>query len=196
MSDKKNNIETENLKEENIQNQEITDSVEGNDEATLENIKEIKETTEPINELEKLKADLQESKDKYLRLYAEFENYRRRTAKEKIDNILNASEGVLKDLLPILDDFERAQKSMESSDDVNAIKEGIDLIFNKFENTVKNKGLKQMNAQGTNFDADLHECISQFDAGADKKGMVIDVVEKGYFLNDKVIRYAKVVVGS
>jgi molecular chaperone GrpE len=151
---------------------------------------------EPMSEVHKLEIDLAEAKDKYIRLYSEFENFRRRTAKEKIETIMNATEGLMKELIPVMDDFERAQKSMESSEDVKAIKEGIDLIFNKFQKTLSSKGLKPMESKDQVFDVELHECITQFAAGEDKKGTVIDEVEKGYFLNDKVIRYAKVVVGS
>jgi len=151
---------------------------------------------EPMSEVHKLEIDLAEAKDKYIRLYSEFENFRRRTAKEKIETIMNATEGLMKELIPVMDDFERAQKSMESSEDVKAIKEGIDLIFNKFQKTLFSKGLKPMESKDQVFDVELHECITQFAAGEDKKGTVIDEVEKGYFLNDKVIRYAKVVVGS
>jgi len=153
-------------------------------------------TADSLTEVQKLEAEVAEAKDKYIRLYSEFENFRRRTAKEKIDTIMNATEGLMKDLIPVLDDFERAQKSMETSEDVKAIKEGIDLIFNKFQKTLSSKGLKAMESKDQIFDVELHECITQFAAGDDKKGLVIDEVEKGYFLNEKVIRYAKVVVGS
>ena len=109
---------------------------------------------------------------------------------------MHATEGLMKELLPIMDDFERAQKSMETTEDIKAIKEGIDLIFNKLQKTLQAKGLKAMESKDQTFDVELHECITQFAAGDDKKGLVIDEVEKGYYLNDKVIRYAKVVVGS
>lgn len=154
------------------------------------------ETTEEINETDKLKAELAEAKDKYLRMYAEFENFRRRTAKEKIELIQTASEGVIKDLLPIVDDFERANKSLETATEVEAIKEGIALIFNKLQKTLQSKGVKPMEAKDQDFNPDIHESIAQFAAGEDKVGKVIDEVEKGYFLNEKVIRYAKVVVGN
>jgi molecular chaperone GrpE len=139
---------------------------------------------------------LADAKDKYLRLYSDFENFRRRTAKEKIEMIQNASEGLIKDLIPVIDDFERANKSFETVSEVEPLKEGISLIFNKLQKTLSGKGLKPMEVKDQDFDADLHECITQFAAGDDKKGKVIDEVEKGYFLNEKVIRYAKVVVGS
>lgn len=187
MSDNNNKTEDEIENESKAENQGLDNNLEENNKTT---------DAEPLNEVDKLKADVQEAKEKYLRLYAEFENFRRRTAKEKIDNILNASEGLLKEMLPVMDDFERAKKSMDESSDIEAIKEGIDLIFNKFQKTLTSKGLKPMVVKDTIFDAELHECITQFAVGDDKKGLVIEEVEKGYFLNDKVIRYAKVVVGS
>lgn len=169
---------SENLAEETAAESTVTDSAETEDkQAQLEN-------------------QLAEAKDKYLRLYAEFENFRRRTAKEKIETIQNASEGLIKELIPVIDDFERANKSFETVTEVEPLKEGISLIFNKLQKTLAAKGLKPMESKDQNFDVELHECITQFAAGDDKKGKVIDEVEKGYYLNEKVIRYAKVVVGS
>jgi len=142
-------------------------------------------------------SELAELKDKYIRLYADFENLRRRTAKEKLELVSTATEGLMVALLPVLDDFGRALKSAETTSDIDALKEGVQLIFNKFYKVLEAKGLKPMEAQGQVFDADLHESIAQFPApSSDQKGKVIDEVEKGYFLNDKVIRFAKVVVGS
>ncbi|MCL4159278.1 UNVERIFIED_CONTAM: hypothetical protein GTU68_049868 [Idotea baltica] len=140
--------------------------------------------------------ELAEQKDKFIRLYSEFENFRRRTAKEKIDTVLNATSGLIKELLPVLDDFERAQNSIETATEIEPIKEGVELVFSKLKKTLESKGLKPMDSKDADFDAEYHECITQFDGGVDKKGKVIDVVEKGYYLNDKVVRYAKVVVGS
>lgn len=141
--------------------------------------------------------ELAELKDKYLRLYADFENFRRRTAKEKLDLIGNANEGLLQALIPVVDDFERAMQSIEKTDDVAAVKEGVTLIYNKLFKTLENKGLKPMVSKGEPFNADLHESVTQFPAPTDElKGKVIDEVEKGYYLNDKVIRFAKVIVGS
>lgn len=157
---------------------------------------ETESTEEVLSEEERLSLELAEQKDKFIRLYSEFENFRRRTAKEKIDTVMNASEGLIKELLPVLDDFERAQQSFENAKDIEAIKDGVELVFGKLKRTLENKGLKSMESKGSDFDVELHECITQFDGGEDQKGKVIDEVEKGYFLNDKVIRYAKVVVGS
>lgn len=146
---------------------------------------------------DKTSSELAELKDKYLRLYADFENFRRRTAKEKLDLINNANEGVLKALIPVVDDFERAMQSIQTTDDVNAVKEGVELIYNKLFRTLEGKGLKPMVSKGEPFDADLHESVTQFPAPSDDlKGKVIEEIEKGYYLNDKVIRFAKVIVGS
>lgn len=138
-----------------------------------------------------------ELNDKFLRLYSEFDNYRKRTNKEKIDLIGSASAGVLKDLIPVLDDFERAIANNETAEDIAVVKEGFHLIYNKFKTTLESKGLKAMKSKGETFDSELHEAIANIPA-PDKKmtGKVIDDVEKGYYLNDKVIRYAKVVVGQ
>jgi molecular chaperone GrpE len=184
---------TEN-KQNPIEEQEVL-SEETITEEQSEQAKETEEVPE-VSAEEKLQGELAEMKDKYIRLYSEFENFRRRTAKEKTDLILNASEGVIKDLLPVLDDFERALQSFETTEDITAVKEGITLIHNKFNKTLSIKGLKPMEAKDTDFDPELHESITQFPAGDDKKGKVIDEVEKGYFINEKVIRYAKVVVGA
>lgn len=158
------------------------------------------ETTEEQNilsESDKASTELTDLKDKYLRLYADFENFRRRTAKEKVDLIANANEGLLVKLLPVLDDFERALKSAETTSDVNALKEGVHLIFNKFYKVLESKGVKSMESVGQVFNPDLHEAITQFPAPSDDlKGKVIDETEKGYFLNDKVIRFAKVILGA
>jgi len=149
--------------------------------------------TDPIK---KLKDDLAESKDKYVRLYAEFDNFRRRSAKEKLEMIQSANEQLLIALLPIADDFERAEKSFKDRNDKEA--EGFFLIQNKFKKTLEQYGVKAMLInQETEFNSDLHEAITQVPAPDEKlKGKIIDVVEKGYLLNDKVIRFAKVVVGS
>lgn len=150
-----------------------------------------------LSEFDKVTVELYDLKDKYVRLYADFENFRRRTAKEKIDLISNANEGLLVALLPVLDDFERALKSAETTSDVNALKEGVQLIFNKFYKVLESKGVKSMESVGQVFNPDLHEAITQFPAPSDDlKGKVIDETEKGYLLNEKVIRFAKVILGA
>lgn len=141
--------------------------------------------------------ELAELKDKYLRLYADLENFRRRTAREKLDLIGNANEGLLQSLIPVVDDFERAMQSIENTNDVTALKEGVSLIYTKLYKTLEAKGLKPMVSRGEPFNADLHESVTQFPAPSDElRGKVIDEIEKGYYLNDKVIRFAKVIVGS
>jgi molecular chaperone GrpE len=137
--------------------------------------------------------ELAEMKEKYLRLYSDFENFRKRTAKEKIDLIQTASAGLIVDLLPVIDDYERALANAPAGE----ISEGIQLIFAKISATLQTKGLKELPAKGEVFDAELHDCITQFPAPSDAdKGKVMEVVEKGYTLNEKVIRFAKVVVGN
>jgi molecular chaperone GrpE len=149
-----------------------------------------------IAELEKLKSELAEYKDKYLRLYSDFENFRRRVAKEKLDFLRTANEELVKSLLPVVDDFERAQKSLESNDNKDGYIEGVKLIHSKFVKTLESKGLKPMNVKGEKFDMEIHEAITQIPGEEENKGKIVDEVEKGYFLNDKVIRFAKVVIGS
>ncbi len=178
---------------------EVVNDIIDNETATNENQEAIEnEVVEvELTETEKLSAEVAELKDKYLRLYADFENFRRRTAKEKIDTISFANGELMKTILPTLDDFERGMASMETTTEIEPIKEGISLIYNKLFKTLESRGLKPMLAKGEVFNADLHESITQFAAPTDDlKGKVIDEIEKGYLLNDKVIRYAKVIVGS
>lgn len=147
------------------------------------------DNTEMIQELGQ---KLVEANDKYVRMYSEYENYRKRTNLEKADLILNGGKDVVKAVLPVVDDIERALQAM--GDEENA-KEGVQLIYNKLMNILSQKGLKPIEAKGCKFDENLHEAVTQFPAADEsQKGMVVDVVEKGYFLNDKVLRYAKVVV--
>ena len=149
-------------------------------------------------ELERLKTELGEAKDKYLRLYSEFENFRRRSAREKLDLVQSANQELMKDLLPVLDDFERANQSYSEDTDAKTVMEGMSIISNKFKKILEQKGIKPMASEpGIDFDPEIHEAITQIPAPEDKlKGKVVDVVEKGYYLNDKVIRFAKVVIGS
>lgn len=157
------------------------------------------EKSEEEPELERIKEELAESKDKYLRLYSEFENYRRRTSKEKLEMAQTANEDLMSSLLPILDDFERAQKSINDKEtDIKSVKEGFDLIYNKFNKILQQKGLSVMEGKkGMDFDPEIHEAITQIPSPKPKlKGKVVDVIEKGYLLKEKVIRYAKVVIGN
>ena len=157
---------------------------------------EDKEVEKNSSENEIQKED-QDFKEKYIRLYSEYENYRKRTAKEKIDLITNASENVIKELLPILDDFERAIDNNKNVEDARVIKEGFDLIYSKMHKGLINQGLKPMEANGKDFDSEIHEAITKIPAPNEKlKGKVVDVIEKGYQIHEKVIRYAKVVVGE
>jgi len=137
-----------------------------------------------------------ELNDKYLRLYSEFDNYRRRTAKERLDLMKSAGEDVFKVLLPVLDDFDRAMASMEKALEVAAVREGVVLIHQKLTKELSGRGLKPFDPKGEAFDSEVHEAVTQFPASDDMKGKVVDVLEKGYTLNEKVIRFAKVVVGA
>lgn len=159
---------------------------------------ETTEAAEPeLSAEEKLELELSEAKDKYLRLYSEFENFRRRNAKERVELIKTASSDLMTELLPTLDDFDRAIQANEKQEDIEAIKEGFSLISNKMIKTLAAKGLKLMETpKGTDFDAELHEAVTQFPAEEELKGKVIDTVEKGYYLGEKVIRFAKVVIGA
>jgi molecular chaperone GrpE len=147
---------------------------------------------------ELLKEELEKANDKYLRLFAEFDNFRKRTQKEKSDWISTASEDLIKKLLPVVDDFERAMTSLEKSGDLETLKQGIQLVQHKLLSTLEQQGLKAIeNPSGKELDTDLHEAITSISAPSEElKGKIIDQVEKGYRLNEKVIRYAKVVVGQ
>ncbi len=148
-------------------------------------------------EIAELKKELDDLRDKYVRLFADFDNAKKRMAKEKLELILTASKDVMKDVLPVLDDFERAQKAVANSTDVTAVKEGLNLVHTKLVNTLSSKGLKAMEAIGKDFEVEHHEAITEIPAPTpEQAGKVIDEVEKGYFLNDKIIRFAKVIVGK
>ena len=152
---------------------------------------------EPLNELDQAQADLAEQKDKFLRLMAEFDNYKRRTAKERMELIQTAGKDVIVSLLDVLDDCDRAEKQLSISDDIAVQKEGIQLVFNKIRSTMQAKGLVAMESIGKDFDVELHEAITEVPVpDAKQKGKVIDEVTKGYLLNEKIIRFAKVVVGK
>lgn len=168
-----------------------------------ENVEEQKEqadvaaTDEKDAKIKELQTKTDELNDKYLRLYSEYDNYRKRTAKERIELIQTAGEDVFKSLLPVVDDFERAIKSNAETTDVKTITDGVTLIYNKFKNTLAQKGLEEMKSQGETFNTDLHEAITNIPAPSDDlKGKVVDELEKGYTLNGKVIRFAKVVIGA
>lgn len=148
------------------------------------------------SELQKAQHEATEWRDKYFRLYAEFDNFRKRSVKERIELLGSASADVIKELLPILDDFDRAIKANETAVDIEAVKEGFSLIHQKLYRRLEQKGLKPVEATGKTFDTDFHEAITQVPAGDEMKGKVVDEVEKGYMLNDKIIRFSKVVIGQ
>ncbi|ULQ50665.1 nucleotide exchange factor GrpE [Flavihumibacter fluvii] len=157
----------------------------------------LNEPVKDASDIERLEVELAEMKDKYLRQFAEFDNFRKRTAKERLELIQTAGKEVIVQLLEVLDDADRAQKQMETSEDVKALKEGVQLVFNKLRNILNSKGLKPMLSIGQTFDADQHEAITEIPVPQENmKGKVIDEVERGYLLNDKIIRFAKVVVGK
>jgi len=153
---------------------------------------------EELSELDKKEIELKEMNDKYIRLYSEFDNFRRRTQKEKLDLYKTAGEEVFKSLLPVMDDFERALKSMEDTKDYESLKTGVDLIHSKLIRVFKSNGAEPMESSvGKVFDSEIHEAVTQIPAPSKKmKGKVVDEIERGYMLKDKVIRFAKVVVGN
>lgn len=174
----------------------IDDNIDQMDEDGESNIKDNGTVEDNLSEKEKLKQDLEKEKDKFLRLFAEFENYKRRTSKERIELFKTANQDVMAAMLPVLDDFDRAMNEIRKAKDKNLLK-GVELIHNKFSETLRNKGLEPMNVEaGDAFDADVHEAITQVDAPSDKlRGKIVDVVERGYKLGEKIIRYPKVVTG-
>ncbi|MEO6068889.1 MAG: nucleotide exchange factor GrpE [Chitinophagaceae bacterium] len=166
---------------------------------TDENIAGTQNLNEPLQddgEVDKLKNQVAELNDKFLRQLAEFDNFKRRTARERMELIQTAGKDVITDLLDVLDDSERAQKQLDAASGIDQIKEGINLVFTKLRTSLTSKGLKPMEVIGEEFDADLHEAITSIDAGPDMVGKVVAEVQKGYYLNDKIIRFAKVVVGK
>ncbi|MEQ8474222.1 MAG: nucleotide exchange factor GrpE [Marinoscillum sp.] len=181
-----NQQEKETLNKEEAAEQEVSEEAAPEDQQDPE-----------ISEVEKLQLEVSEAKDKYLRLYSEFENFRRRTAREKIELIGSANKDLVENLVPVLDDFERALKSMDENEEMKPAKEGTDLIYNKFKKVLEAKGLKKMEVnKGDEFNDDFHEAITQIPAGDELAGKIADVVENGYFLGEKVVRFAKVVTGA
>lgn len=148
------------------------------------------------DELEKLRNEVDEQKDKYLRLFAEFDNYKRRSAKERNEFTQTAGKEVIVSLLEVMDDCDRAEKQLKESNDMASLKEGIQLVFNKLRSTLQAKGVTAMDSVNADFDVEKHEAITEIEVPEKQKGKVVDVVEKGYYLNNKIIRFAKVVVGK
>lgn len=189
---RENNISMSEEKDlKNDQNEkELTDQV--TDEQVVEEVEEQEEPKVPTVE-----DKFNELNDKYMRIHAEFDNYRKRTNKEKVDIINTANAGMMRDLLSVVDDLHRANANNQNSDDIDSVKEGFNLIFNKLNSVLEAKGLTEMKAEGEVFDSEIHEALANVPAPNKKmKGKVIEAIEKGYLLNDKVIRYAKVVVGQ
>ena len=185
MAEELNVEETKDTAEEQPQNEQAEEAAPLTHEEELE------------KELEKAQEALEEQKDKYLRLSAEFDNYRKRTLKEKAELILNGGEKSLGSILPVVDDFERAIKTMETATDVNAVKEGVELIYNKFMAVLAQNGVKVIETKDQPLDTDFHEAIAVIPAPSEaQKGKILDCVQTGYTLNDKVLRHAKVVVGE
>lgn len=175
--------------------EDLQDNIAENEEAVVEETAEVE--IDELSAEDKLKEELGTEKDKFLRLFAEFENYKRRTSKERMELFKTAGQEVIVALLPVKDDFERALKELAKSDSDEMYK-GVQLIHNKFSETLKNKGLEEVGAKaGDVFDADIHDAVTQIAAPSKKmKGKLIDVIEKGYKLGDKIIRHPKVVVGK
>lgn len=193
MNEKKTMKEEELTAQDTPQNKSMEQPEEQN--ATNEAAEGVKEETTE-DKLAACEAKLAEMQDKYLRQVAEFDNYRKRTIKEKAELILNGSEKTITAILPILDDMERALKNMDKAEDVTAVKEGIELIFHKFNKILKEQGVKKIETEMADFNTDLHEAIAQVPAASEEqKGKVLDCVKTGYTLNEKVIRHAQVAVG-
>ena len=187
------------MKKEDKENLEFMDEQLENAPVEDENVEETPETEQeetPENETEALKERIAELEDKNLRMMAEFDNYRRRTNKEKLELMTTAGERIFKEMLPLIDDFERATDAMGKTDDIDAVREGIRLIQQKFISFLDKEDVHAIETEGVDFNTDEHEAVTTFAAGEDKKGKVIDCTQKGYKLGDKVIRFAKVVVGE
>lgn len=191
------------MSEENIDDvtfenhEEESEEVESNDSKSKEKSPKKGRKLKAEKKVDELAEENKELNDKYLRLYSEFDNYRKRTNKERLDILKSASADVITDLLPVLDDFDRAIKAIDDHGGDEETKKGIELIYNKFNGLLTQKGLEPMNSIGKDFDTDYHEAITNIPAPSeDLVGKVVDVIEKGYLLNGKIIRFAKVVVGS
>ncbi len=194
--DKKNHAISSDQTNDNEKAKAAENNIPADTEAT-----EVVATEEAKAEVSKAEAELLEKlaemQDKYLRLMAEFENYRKRTLREKIELTKNAGEEIIKGILPVLDDFERALKIIDESSDFNSIKDGISLIYNKFVDFLKQKGVKEIESLNCDFNVDLHDAVSKVQVEDESmKGKIVEVLQKGYYLNDKVMRHSKVVIGE
>jgi molecular chaperone GrpE len=174
-----------------------TESIDINTDENIAGTSLLNDRVGDENETEKLQEELQAQKDKYLRLFAEFDNFRKRSAKERLDLMQTAGKEVIVSLLDVLDDCDRAEKQLQNSNDLTQIREGVQLVFNKLRTTLQSKGLQTMESLRQDFDPEKHEAITEIPAPSDElKGKIIDELTKGYYLNDKLIRFAKVVVGK
>ena len=192
---KKTTDETTEQKEQVVADQETTDTATGQNNTEGQDAEQMAATVE--KEMESLSREISDLKDKNLRLMAEFDNYRKRTLKEKSELILNGGEDVLKKLLPLVDDFERAIQAMETSTDTQAVKDGIDLIYAKLMSFLNENGVTSIPTENEDFNTDLHEAVTTFPAPSEEmKGKIIECISKGYSLREKVIRYSKVIVGE
>ncbi len=187
-----------NKQEENVQQaeNELDGSININTDENIDGNQHLNEPVTEEPEIEKLNGQLAECNDRYLRQAAEFENFKRRNARERVELIQTAGRDVITDLLEVLDDSERAQKQLETSDDINQVREGVQLVFAKLRNILNGKGLKHMEVVGEEFNPDLHEAVTEIIAGDEMKGRIVAEVQKGYSLNNKIIRFSKVVVGK
>lgn len=201
--------EKDQVREEEVKQSDVVDNQAEQEEKSTENKEaaspsdaESEPQSEAVNDanekqVESLQEELAESKDKYLRLYSEFENFRRRTSRERLELIDSANKDLIENLVPVLDDFERALDSIEESAETASAKEGTKLIYNKFKKVLESKGLKKMDIKkGDDFNDDFHEAITQIPAEEKLAGKIVDVIENGYFLGEKVVRFAKVVTGA
>ena len=193
MSEKDN--QEKNLEEKEPKEQETVQEAASTEEESKE--PELSEVEKLAKDLEDAKAELEKQKKEYLFLLAEFDNFRKRTLKEKSDLVKNAAEKAMLGILPVVDDFERALQAMHGSSDLESVKEGVDLIYNKFVKYLENNGVKAIESNNADFNTEFHEAVTTFPASDEsQKGKVIDTVQKGYMINDKVLRHSKVVVGQ
>lgn len=190
--------ELEETERETTEQQTVDESTKTEEQATEDNKKSKKSAKEKkVDEIEELGIKLQDINDKYIRLSAEFDNYRKRTLKEKMELTKSAGEKILINVLPVMDNFERALKVIDDAKDIDAVKDGIHLIFNNFKEFITQNGVKEIESLNQEFNTDIHEAITKIPAPTEElKGKVVDCIEKGYSLNEKVIRFAKVVVGE
>ena len=195
MSEKEIDNQEKNLEEKEPKEQETGQDATAAEEGSQE--PELSEEEKLAKDLEEAKTELDKQKKEYLFLLAEFDNFRKRTLKEKADLVKNAAEKAMLEILPVVDDFERALQAMHDSSDLESVKEGVDLIYNKFVKYLESNGVKAIDSNNADFNTEYHEAVTTFPAADDsQKGKVIDTVQKGYMINDKVLRHSKVVVGQ